>query len=143
MGPVDIQLVREVSEGLFDSGTFNFNAVEPGPAGMLDIDALAIGLLPGQEQRVELNNLGDGVLADMQITLHGPFSMVSAPSALNAGQQSEVIVRYDGQGGDYGALIIETNDPYRPTRRVSLNGLMPGQVPIDFFTIGGRCRWPY
>ena len=73
LGPVDVQLVREVSEGLFDSGTFTFNAAEPGPAGTLDISALAIGLLPGQEQRLELTNVGAGILADMQITLRMDF----------------------------------------------------------------------
>ena len=132
LGPVDVQLVREVSEGLFDSGTFTFNAAEPGPAGTLDISALAIGLLPGQEQRLELTNVGAGILADMQISTDDFFSVLSAPSSLNPGQQSEVVVRYDGQGGDHGSLIFETNDPHRPTRQISLNGLVPGQVSLDF-----------
>lgn len=132
-GAIRLQVVREVEDGLLlDSGSFDFRAVEPPSPPVLSLSAMALGLLPGREQGLTLANLGAESLDELRFELEGPFTLVAAPNDLAAGNRAEVVIRYDGAGGDHGLLLVRSDDPLRPVQRVALNGLSSGEMPRSF-----------
>ena len=133
LGRIELQLTQELADGLLrDSGSFEFIAVEPPLAPILALGAVALGLLPGGEHELILSNLGPVALAELRFEIEGPFSVVDSPSVLASGLQAAAVIRYDGAGGDHGVLLIYSDDPERPVRRVALHGLQSGAIPRTF-----------
>jgi hypothetical protein len=115
--------VAGLEDGAFwGRGWFVFN-INGGIGARLAPSVLSAALLPGGRAEIELANLGDADLLILASTVEQPFEVQSAPALIAPGQAAAIVVHYAGSGADEADLVINSNDPLRPQRRVALRGI--------------------
>ena len=124
IGALEFRVLVEMEDGLYhESGVFPIEGVEPPPEPRLEVGVLGLNLLVGGAGKIPLANVGDAELKELRYEIEGPFRLAGGPSSLDSGERGEVLIEYDGQGGDRGLLRLLTDDPLQPVRRVALYGL--------------------
>ena len=97
----------------------------------LEVGVLAMSLLAGGQGRVPLFNRGDAAVELGSPEVEGPFEVVESPSVLGPGEAGEIVLRYDGPGGDEGLLTLVSDDPLRPRVSIALSGLGAREAASD------------
>ena len=97
----------------------------------LEVGVLAMSLLAGGQGRVPLFNRGDAAVELGSPEVEGPFEVVESPSALGPREAGEIVLRYDGPGGDEGLLTLVSDDPLRPRVSIALSGLGAREAASD------------
>jgi hypothetical protein len=121
-GPIGIELVVGLFDGSFWArGGFEFEGViTAAPEAHLGL--LSATLRSGSTVAVEVTNRGQSDL-HLEASATPPFTIVSAPVSVAAGDTGRVVIDYGGDGGDEGELAIDTDEPQRPRWRVALQGV--------------------
>jgi len=123
-GPVLVQLVVGLEDGTFWArGEFLFE-ISDAPTAQAAPAAIAVALLPGETSDIRVANRGGADLRILGASAGAPFEVVTLPAPIFPGASGAIVVRYAGAGGDEGELVIDTNDPLRPQRRVALQGVI-------------------
>lgn len=126
-GTVLVQLVVGLVDGTFwGRGAFAFEVVT-GDQPVAAPTMLSVALLPGGHADVELDNQGTGPLDILDASTTSPFEVVFTTASIAAGERGTIGVRYNGSGDDEGELVITSNDPLRPQRRIALRGVADGE----------------
>jgi hypothetical protein len=134
-GPLLLRVVVERLDGRFVlAGEFPVQGVRL-PAPDLEVDALALGLGPGQEGSVALFNRGDADLEGLSYQVEGPFLVETGPAALPAGSRAQVRVRLLEEQGGTGTLWIRSSDPDEPLISLALAGLAAPESPWALRTL--------
>jgi hypothetical protein len=130
IGPLDLSLLTQESDGRFyGHGTFRIEGFD-GPAPDLEVGVLALQILAGGPGRIPLKNSGDTALTLEVPELVGPFELVRAPDRLEAGETGVVRLLHLGDGTQ-GELTLRSDDPFQPVVKVALTAFEGTGFPPD------------
>lgn len=125
-GVLQLRIFVEMEDGKYrQSGSFEIKGIDPLPSARLAVGVLGVSLLAGEARGIPLANEGEMPLDGLEYDIEGPFTVVSAPSSLAAGETGEVLVRYDGGEGQ-GWLKLWERDGQTLPQRVALSGIERG-----------------
>ena len=130
-GPVRLSVMLQLQDyTVWRAGEMVIEGVDA-PRPDLEVGVLALSLLAGGQGRVPLFNRGDAAVELEALEVEGPFEVEDHPSALAPGEAGEIVLRYDGPGGDEGLLTLVSDDPLRPRVSVALSGLTARETAAD------------
>lgn len=127
-GPLLVQLVVGLQDGTFwGRGSFLFQITDDTPAAAAPA-VLSAALLAGATTDIVIANRGGTDLLVLDAAVPTQFEVITMPGPIAPGRTGTIGVRYSGGGGDEGDLLVDTNDPLRPQRRVALLGVADGDA---------------
>ncbi len=130
-GPVRLSVMLQLRDyTVWRAGEIVIEGVDA-PVPDLEVGVLALSLLAGGQGRVPLFNRGGAAVELEAPEVEGPFEVEDHPSALAPGEAGEIVLRYDGPGGDEGLLALVSDDPLRPRVSVALSGLGAREAASD------------
>jgi len=131
-GVVLLRIFVEMEDGKYrQSGSFEIRGIDPLPGGRLTVGVLGVSLLAGEARGIPLANEGEIPLDGLEYDIEGPFSVVSAPSSLGAGEVGELLVRYDGGEGQGWLTLWEREGETLP-QRVALSSIERGEFESHY-----------